>query len=74
MEVIEINGYIPEEKIEIARKHLVPKQLEENGFSKKEISFPKATIAEIIDGYTRESGVRELEKKIAKVLRKVARK
>jgi len=74
MEVIEINGYIPEEKIEIARKHLVPKQLEENGFKKKEITFPKSTLAEIIDGYTRESGVRELEKKIAKVLRKVARK
>ena len=74
MEVIEINSYIPEEKIEIARKHLVPKQLKENGFEKKEITFPKATIAKIIDGYTRESGVRELEKKIAKVLRKVARK
>ncbi|MBQ3910065.1 MAG: endopeptidase La, partial [Muribaculaceae bacterium] len=74
MEVIEINSYIPEEKIEIARKHLVPKQLQENGFEKKEIAFPKATIAKIIDGYTRESGVRELEKKIAKVLRKVARK
>ncbi len=74
MEVIEINSYIPEEKIEIARKHLVPKQLLENGFEKKEITFPKATITEIIDGYTRESGVRELEKKIAKVLRKVARK
>ncbi len=74
MEVIEINSYIPEEKIEIARKHLVPKQLEENGFEKKEITFPKATISKIIDGYTRESGVRELEKKIAKVLRKVARK
>ena len=74
MEVIEINSYIPEEKIEIARKHLVPKQLQENGFEKREITFPKATITEIIDGYTRESGVRELEKKIAKVLRKVARK
>ncbi|MBR1935538.1 MAG: endopeptidase La, partial [Muribaculaceae bacterium] len=74
MELIEINGYIQEEKIEIARRHLVPKQLEVNGFDKKEVAFPKATIAAIIDGYTRESGVRELEKKISQVLRKVARK
>lgn len=73
MEVIEINGYIPEEKIEIARKHLVPKQLEENGFEPREISFPKATLNKIISDYTRESGVRELEKKIGKVLRKIAR-
>ena len=72
METIEINSYIMEEKIEIARKHLVPKQLEANGFSKREITFPKSTLAAIIDGYTRESGVRELEKKIAQVLRKIA--
>lgn len=73
MEIIEINGYIQEEKIEIARKHLVPKQLEENGFEPKEIDFPKATLAKIIESYTRESGVRELDKKIAKVLRRIAR-
>lgn len=73
MEIIEINGYIQEEKIEIARKHLVPKQLEENGFAPKEIDFPKATLAKIIESYTRESGVRELDKKIAKVLRRIAR-
>lgn len=73
MEIIEINGYIPEEKIEIARKHLVPKQLKENGFEAKEIDFPKATLAKIIESYTRESGVRELDKKIAKVLRRIAR-
>ena len=73
MEVIEINGYIPDEKIEIARKHLVPKQLKENGFDNREISFPKATLAKIISDYTSESGVRELEKKIGKVLRKLAR-
>ena len=73
MEIIEINGYIIEEKIEIARKHLVPKQLKENGFEPKEIEFPKNTLARIVTGYTRESGVRELEKKIAKVLRRIAR-
>lgn len=73
MEIIEINGYIIEEKIEIARKHLVPKQLEDNGFEPKEIDFPKASLAKIIDSYTRESGVRELDKKIAKILRRIAR-
>ena len=74
MEIIEINGYIQEEKVEIAKRHLVPKQLLENGFEPKEISFPKATLEAIVSDYTRESGVRELEKKIGKVLRKVARK
>lgn len=73
MELIDISGYIIEEKIEIARKHLVPRQLEEHGFGAKEIEFPKKTIAKIVDSYTRESGVRELEKKIAKVLRRIAR-
>ena len=74
MEIIDISGYIEEEKIEIAKRHLVPKQLEENGFEPEEIDFPKATLAKIIQSYTRESGVRQLEKKIAKVLRRVARK
>ena len=73
MEIIEINGYIQEEKIEIARKHLIPKQLAEHGFAAKEIDFPKATIAKMIDEYTRESGVRQLDKTIAKVLRRIAR-
>ncbi len=73
MEVIEITGYIPEEKVEIARKHLVPKLLEENGFEPKEVAFGKQVINTIVESYTRESGVRELEKKISKVLRKVAR-
>ena len=73
MEVIEINGYIPEEKLEIAKRHLVPKELEENGFKKNEVKFGKQTILKIIDDYTRESGVRQLEKKIATVLRRVAR-
>lgn len=72
MEIIDISGYIIEEKIEIANRHLIPKQLLENGFKPKEISFGKPAITKIINSYTRESGVRELEKKIAKVLRKVA--
>ena len=73
MEIIEINGYIMEEKVEIAKKHLIPKQLEEHGFKPKEIDFNKAAISKIIESYTRESGVRELDKKIAKVLRRIAR-
>ena len=74
MELIEVSGYIQEEKIEIGRRHLVPKQLEEHGLNKDDIDIPKKTMAAIIDSYTRESGVRELDKKIAKVMRKVARK
>ena len=73
MEIIEINSYIQEEKVQIARRHLIPKQLELNGFDAKEIKFDTKVIAEIIGSYTRESGVRELEKKIAQVLRKIAR-
>ncbi len=73
MEVIEIGGYIPEEKIEIGRRHLVPKSLAEHGFPKDDIAFEKNALRYIVDRYTRESGVRQLEKKIAKVLRKVAR-
>ncbi len=73
MEVIEINGYIPEEKLEIAKRHLIPKELDNNGFKKNEIKFGKQTILKIIEDYTRESGVRQLEKKIATVLRRVAR-
>ena len=73
MEIIEINGYIMEEKVEIAKKHLIPKQLEAHGFAPKEIDFNKPAIAKIVDSYTRESGVRELDKKIAKVLRRCAR-
>lgn len=73
MELIEVSGYITEEKIEIARKHLIPKELEANGFKKNEVKFTKEAIEAIIESYTRESGVRELEKKIGKVLRKLAR-
>lgn len=73
MELIEVSGYITEEKIEIARRHLVPKELEANGMKKNDIKIPKSTLETIIESYTRESGVRELEKKISKILRKSAR-
>ena len=73
MELIDIDGYITEEKLEIAKRHLVPKQLDKNGFAKREVKFTPAALTTIIESYTRESGVRELEKKIATVLRKVAR-
>ena len=73
MELIEVSGYITEEKIEIARRHLVPKELEATGIDKKDLKFSKDALETIIESYTRESGVRELEKKISKVLRKVAR-
>lgn len=72
MEVIEVSGYITEEKIEIARRHLVPKELINNGLSKEQVKFSKNALEYIIENYTRESGVRELEKKINKVLRKIA--
>ncbi|MDD2799549.1 MAG: endopeptidase La [Bacteroidales bacterium] len=72
MEMIEISGYILEEKIEIARKHLVPKEIINHGLKKEQIKFSKGAIEKIIDGYTRESGVRELDKKIAKIMRKTA--
>ena len=73
MEIIEIGGYIPEEKIEIARRHLVPKSLKDHGLGEDKISFEKNALEYIIERYTRESGVRRLEKTIAKILRKVAR-
>lgn len=73
MEIIEIDGYILEEKIEIARRHLVPKSLRDHGLEENEISFAKPAMEYLISRYTRESGVRQLEKKIAKVLRKVVR-
>ena len=74
MELIEVSGYIMEEKVEIAVRHLVPKQLENHGIPKEKVSISKNAMKEIISSYTRESGVRELERKIAKIMRKVARK
>lgn len=73
MELIDVSGYITEEKVEIARRHLVPQQLENHGIPKNKFSIPKPTLEAIVESYTRESGVRELNKKIAKIMRKVAR-
>ncbi len=74
MEVIDVSGYIIEEKIEIARRHLIPKQLENHGLNKSQLSFPKKVIEYMSEYYTRESGVRQLDKLIAKVIRGVAKK
>ena len=73
MEVLDFSGYIEDEKIKIAQRHLIPKQIGENGLTKKEVSLDKAAISELIRSYTRESGVRNLEREIANVLRKIAR-
>lgn len=72
MELIEVSGYITEEKVEIARRHLVPKELEANGMKKGDVKFSKTALEAIVESYTRESGVRELEKKISKILRRSA--
>jgi len=74
MELINVGGYITEEKIEIAYRHLVPKELVNHGIKKGSFVIPKPTLQRIIENYTRESGVRELNKKIAKIMRKVARR
>jgi ATP-dependent Lon protease len=74
LELIEVSGYLVEEKLEIAKRHLIPKQLENHGLKKDDVVFTKAVIERIVDGYTRESGVRELDKKLAKVIRRVAKK
>ena len=74
MEVIRLSGYITEEKLEIARKHLLPKQLKTHGLKKSQFSLPKVVLREIIDGYAREAGVRGLENNLKKLLRKSARK
>ncbi len=73
MEVIEVNGYTVEEKIEIAKRHLIPKQIDENGLKKDQIKIGKAVLEKIITEYTNESGVRGLEKRIGKVVRNRAK-
>tara|TARA_B110000003_G_scaffold75493_1_gene77063 strand:+ start:3454 stop:5910 length:2457 start_codon:yes stop_codon:yes gene_type:complete len=73
MEIINVTGYTIEEKTEIAKRHLLPKQIKEHGLTSKEITIDKAQIEKIIEGYTRESGVRGLEKQIAKVVRFAAK-
>lgn len=72
MEVIELSGYTPQEKEEIAKRYLVPKQLKQNGLDRKQLSIADSAISEIIDGYTREAGVRSLEREIGAVCRKAA--
>ena len=74
MELINVTGYLAEEKMEIAKRYLVPKQLQEHGIGKKELRIDKKAMAAIIDEYTRESGVRGLEKQIAKIARVTAKK
>ena len=74
MEVINIPGYTDIEKVQIARRHLIPKQLENHGITADKLEFDDAALKEIIDGYTREAGLRNLEREIASVMRKVARK
>ncbi len=73
MEVVEFSGYVEEEKLEIARRYLIPRQLEENGLTGRKVTFGEDALREIIGGYTRESGVRQLEREIGKVSRKLAR-
>jgi len=73
MELINVSGYTIEEKVQIAKKHLVPKQLKAHGLTKKDIQIGKRQLEKIVEGYTRESGVRGLEKMIAKVIRFAAK-
>jgi ATP-dependent Lon protease len=74
MEIISLSGYTEEEKLEIARRHLVPKQIDENGLQKIDVKFDRKALAKIIGEYTQEAGLRQLEREIGKVCRKVARK
>ncbi len=73
MEILEFRGYIEDEKVKIAKRHLIPKQIEENALTEKEVGFNDTAIKELIHSYTREAGVRNLERELANVLRKVAR-
>ncbi len=73
MEIINVTGYTIEEKVEIAKRHLLPKQLKEHGLKPKDLSVGKPQLEKIVEGYTRESGVRSLEKQIAKMVRYAAK-
>ena len=73
MEIIEVSGYTIQEKIQIAKKHLLPKQVSESGLNKSDIQLPIATIEKVVEQYTNESGVRGLEKKVAKIVRNRAK-
>lgn len=74
MEIIEINGYTLEEKVQIAKKHLVPKQLIEHGLEENRLVFELKALESLVEGYTRESGVRSLERKVGEVIRKLVKK
>jgi ATP-dependent Lon protease len=74
MEIIRLAGYTEDEKVEIARRHVVPRQLESNGLSAGTLTLPAATLRAIVSGYTREAGLRELDRQVAQICRKVARK
>lgn len=73
MEIISLSGYTEEEKLEIARRHLIPKQIDENGLEKDDVRFDRRAITRIVSEYTREAGLRQLEREIGKTCRKVAR-
>ena len=73
MEIIDLSGYLREEKFEIAKRHLIPKQLKEHGLTSKDVTFSKDMVMRIIDDYTREAGVRNLERQIASVIRRKAK-
>ena len=74
LELIEVSGYLVEEKIEIAKRHLIPKQLENHGVESTQAKFSDEVIQHVIENYTRESGVRDLDKKIARIARRIAKK
>ncbi|CAN5276980.1 endopeptidase La [soil metagenome] len=74
MEIISLSGYTEEEKLEIAKRHLIPKQVEENGLEKGDVRFDRKAIAKVVSEYTQEAGLRHLEREIGKICRKVARK
>jgi len=73
MELIEVNGYTVEEKVEIAKRHLIPKQIKENGITAKDISLSDTVLEKVVEAYTAESGVRGLERKISKLVRSRAK-
>ena len=73
MELIEVSGYTQEEKVEIARKHLVPKEIENHGLKPDQVLLSKAVLQHMIESYTRESGVRELNRQVAALMRKIAK-
>lgn len=71
MEIIDLSGYLLEEKVEIAKRHLLPRVIKEHNLKPKDVNITDEAIVEIIEKYTSESGVRQLEKAIAKIVRKV---